>query len=622
MFAFLFCSRVSCEQKHPIIGIDLGTTFSCVGVFMNGKVDIIPNEVGNRITPSVVYIGNGKKIVGDAAMPYLVSEPKNTIYAIKRLIGRRFSDPEVQNEIPHLGYKVIDKNNHPYVEINNNGVIEHYSPEEISSMILYKMKSVAESYLGYQINESVVTVPAYFNDNQRKSTFDAGKIIGLKITRIINEPTAASLAYGLDRKNQDSVNILVYDLGGGTFDISLLTVEDSFFEVLATSGDTHLGGEDFDIRLVEHFADVFQRKTGKNPRNNPRSMAILKRECEHAKRVLTFEHQTQIEIENFYEGLSFSEPLTRARFEELNMDLFRKTIQPITQVLDDANLMKHEIDEIVLVGGSTRIIKIQQLVREYFNGKSLCKSINPDEAVANGAAVEGAILNNEVDILLHNINPLTLGIETVGGLMSEVIPRNTRIPVTKTRTFSNAEDDDDTVTIQIYEGERPLTRDNHFLGSFDLSGLPPGPRGTVLFEVSFELDQNNILTVSAKDISSGHEESITISANDNRLDSDEMENAIENAQQWEEDDEKLRSQIVAKNKFETAIARAFLKLGETDLPEEKREHLEKRLNEEKEYLKDTEDDAEQILERFDKLGEEVSFLFTEKDEKEMNTDEI
>ena len=631
MISFLFC--LSLSDKEPIIGIDLGTTFSCVGVYQNGKVEIIANEIGNRITPSIVYIGNGKRLVGEAALPYMLTDPGNTVYAIKRLIGRRFFDKEVQNEIGHLNYKVVNHNNKPYVSIEvsksdpesgKRAIFQEFSPEEISSMILNKMKETAEAFLGHEVKEAVVTVPAYFNDGQRKATVDAGKIIGLKITRIINEPTAASLAYGLDRSSQDAVTILVYDLGGGTFDVSLLSVEDSFFEVLATSGDTHLGGEDFDNRVVEHFAEVFQRKTGKNIRNNHRAMAKLKRECEKAKRVLSTEHQAKIEIENIIEGESINEILTRARFDEINMELFRKTIEPITQVLEDANVLKHEVDEIVLVGGSTRIPKVQQLVREYFNGKSLCKSINPDEAVAYGAAIEGGMLNNEVNFLLHNINPLTLGIETVGGLMKEIIPRNTAIPCKKTRTFSNAEDDDDTVTIQIYEGERPMTRDNHFLGSFDLTGLPPGPRGTVLFQVQFEIDQNGILTVSAEEESSGSKQSLTITASENRLDDEEMQQAIDNADSWEEDDEKIREVIEAKNNLDATIARALYRLERySGITDEKREELEKLLQGEKEWLEDQDDsDVNIINERFEKLGEKVGFLFTANDDEQINSDEI
>ena len=627
-FLFYFCCCAETNDHDTIIGIDLGTTYSCVGIYQNGKVDIIANEIGNRITPSVVYIGEGKTLVGEAALPYLVTDPENTIYAIKRLIGRSFSEEVVQKEIEILHYNVVNHNGIPYVAIpvqksdpenNKPKQIQEFSPEEISALILKKMKETAEAYLGYTVSKAVVTVPAYFSDRQRRATLDAGKIAGLTISRIINEPTAASLAYGLDKSVEESTTILVYDLGGGTFDVTLLNIEDTFFEVLATGGDTHLGGEDFDNRIVDHFADIFERKTGKNIRKDQRAMAKLKRECEKAKRVLSSEHQATIEIDNLFEGESLNEILTRARFDEINMDLFRKTIEPITQVLDDANILKHEVDVIVLVGGSTRIPKVQQLVKEYFNGKSLCKSINPDEAVAYGASVQGAVLNEQVSILVHNVNPLTLGIETVGGLMKEVIPRNTHIPVKRTRTFSNAEDDDDMVTIQIYEGERPLTRDNHFLGSFDLSGLPPGPKGTVLFEVQFEIDQNGILTVSATEESTGSHQSLTISVSDNRLDDDELQQAIDNAESNEEEDEKLRAGIEAKNNFDVVISRALYKLQRTTkITDEKREELENLLNEEKEWLQNQDDnDIDLINERFEKLGEHVSFLFDEKDEEEM-----
>ena len=552
------------EEIGTVIGIDLGTTFSCVGVFQNGKVEIIANEAGNRITPSVVSFTENQRFVGDSATPQMISNPKNTIFAVKRLIGRRYNDPEVQNELKRLPYKVVDRNDRPYVEIDFKGEVKNLSPEEISAMVLTKMKNIAEDYIGKTVKNAVVTVPAYFNDAQRKATKDAGAIAGLNVMRILNEPTAAAIAYGLDKK--DNQKILVFDLGGGTFDVSLLSIEDSFFEVLATAGDTHLGGEDFDNRVVDHFFDVFKRRTGKDASTDIKAMAKLKREAEKAKRALSTLHQTRIEIEGFFDGEDLSEPFTRARFEELNMDLFRKTMTPVQQVLKDAQVSKHEVDEIVLVGGSTRLPKIQQLVRDFFNGKSPCKSINPDEAVAYGAAVEGGVLSDDPDaqdIVIINVNSLTLGVETVGGIMAELIPRNTRIPVKKVQTFVTSQDDQEYVRVQIFEGERAMTRDNHFLGAFDLTGLPPGPRGTVQIQVTFELDQNNILKVTAEN--GENKESITINAQEARLSETDKEEAIRNAQDWAQEDEKIKLSVQAKNSLEMLIYSAKSNLNKDEI---------------------------------------------------------
>ncbi|KAH0790932.1 78 kDa glucose-regulated protein [Histomonas meleagridis] len=593
-----------------VIGIDLGTTFSCVGVFQKGKVEIIANEVGNRITPSIVSFSEGQRFVGDSAMPLLISNPHNTVFAVKRLIGRRFDDAEVQSEIGRLPYKVVDKDNRPYIELEIKGEKKLLSPEEISALVLSKMKSVAEDYLGKEIKNAVVTVPAYFNDAQRKATKDAGAIAGLNVKRILNEPTAAAIAYGLDKK--DNQKILVFDLGGGTFDVSLLSIEDAFFEVLATAGDTHLGGEDFDNRVVDHFLDVFKRRTGKDASVDAKAVAKLKREAEKAKRALSTLHQTRIEIENFFDGEDLSEPFTRARFEELNMDLFRKTMQPVQQVLKDSGVSKHEVDEIVLVGGSTRLPKIQQLVRDFFNGKAPCKSINPDEAVAYGAAVEGGVLSDDPDaqeIVIINVNSLTLGVETIGGVMHELIPRNTRIPAKKTHTFQTARDDQESVKIQIFEGERAMTKDNHFLGSFDLTGLPPGPRGSVQFQVTFELDQNNILKVTAEDMTSDNKESITINAQEARLSEDEREEAIRNAEEWAAEDERTRNSVNARNDLEMFVyqGKRALKKDEVKerLSEDERRELKRSVRETLDWIESNQDEDAEVYEEKKKEMAEI-----------------
>mmetsp|Transcript_30739 Transcript_30739/g.74772 ORF Transcript_30739/g.74772 Transcript_30739/m.74772 type:complete len:642 (+) Transcript_30739:26-1951(+) len=559
-----------CQSEiGPVVGVDLGTTYSCVGIFKNGKVEIIANDQGNRVTPSYVAFTDGERLVGDAAKTQAAFNPQNTVYDAKRLIGRRFSDPHVQSDMKLWPFAVeADKDGKPAIRVHVKGEAKLLLPQEISAMILSKMRDTAEAYLGQEVKNMVVTVPAYFNDAQRQATKDAGTIAGLNVLRILNEPTAAAIAYGLDR-TMEAQTILVFDLGGGTFDVSLLTIDSGVFEVLATHGDTHLGGEDFDNRIMQHLLSICKKKYAKDVAGNLGALQKLRREAERAKRTLSIQPQVRVEVESLLPGLDFSETLTRAKLEELCSDLFRQTLVPVERVLEDAGINKEDVDEIVLVGGSTRIPKVQQLLKRFFGGKAPNLSINPDEAVAYGAAVQAGVLSGERDkkideLLLLDVAPLTLGLEVTGGVMAAIIPRNTVIPTQKTKVYTTSEDNQVAVTNKVFEGERKMTADNRLLGMFELTGFPAMPRGVAQIEVTFDLDANGILSVAARETTSGKKAQIKIE-NKDKLTDEQVEQMLRDAEKFREDDEKAMGRVEAQSALEQYVYATKNKLKDKGL---------------------------------------------------------